>query len=236
MISIRLEKLLKKYDLNISELSESTGIARSTLTPLVKQPNEVQGLRIDTVNTLCEFFGVSIDELLNFTPEKKKYKIFSIWSINTDLLIGMQKQLGSKHRQTLLSATYRFGVSGDGEEVNIIIAPLSKKEIGQREIKELDTTALMDGSVFTDDLLKKSSEIIIETSRIIAMAVLKTNSFSNSIPDRFDPKIINVDWKVSIKNILSYETLSFKKRDNDELTFIKQDSAPFFAIEDENIN
>lgn len=236
MISIKLEKLLNKYDLNISELSESTGIARSTLTPLVKRPDDIQGLRIDTVNTLCEFFGISIDDLLNFTPEKNKYKIFSLWSSNTDLLIGMQKQLGSKHRQTLLSATHRFSVSGDGEAVNIIIAPLSKKEISQIEIKKLDTTALMDGSVFTDDLLKKSSEIIIETSRIIALAVLKSDAFSNFIPDGFNPRIVHVDWKVSTKNILSYETLTFRRTDDDELTFTKQDSAPLFIVDNENID
>lgn len=234
MISISLEKLLKKYDLNISELSESTGIARSTLTPLVKQPDAVQGLRIDTVNTLCEFFGVSIDDLLKFTPEKNKYQIFNLWWTNTDLLIGMQKQLGSKYRQTLLSATYQFGVSENYEFINIIIAPLSKKEINQIKIENIDTSAFMDGTIFIDDLLKKSSEIIIETIRIIATAVLKSNALSNFIPDRFNPSIVRVDWKTSIKSILSYETLNFKKLDDGELTFIGKDSAPRFIVEDEN--
>ena len=42
MILIKLEDLLKEYNLNISEVSDATGIARSTLTPLVNNPETVK--------------------------------------------------------------------------------------------------------------------------------------------------------------------------------------------------
>ena len=64
MILIKLEDLLKEYNLNISEVSDATGIARSTLTPLVNNPETVKGLKIETIDTLCDFFGISLDELL----------------------------------------------------------------------------------------------------------------------------------------------------------------------------
>lgn len=55
MILIKLEDLLKEYNLNISEVSDATGIARSTLTPLVNNPETVKGLKIETIDTLCDF-------------------------------------------------------------------------------------------------------------------------------------------------------------------------------------
>ena len=73
MILIKLEDLLKEYNLNISEVSDATGIARSTLTPLVNNPETVKGLKIETIDTLCDFFGISLDELLEFKQEKSKY-------------------------------------------------------------------------------------------------------------------------------------------------------------------
>ena len=41
MIKIKLKQSMEDYGVTISELSEFTGIARSTLTPLANNPNTV---------------------------------------------------------------------------------------------------------------------------------------------------------------------------------------------------
>ncbi|MEK2471177.1 helix-turn-helix transcriptional regulator [Tetragenococcus halophilus] len=109
MIKIKLKELLDKHDLNISEFSKNTGFARSTITPLVNNPYEVKALKIETINLICDYFGVEVSDLLEFTPETKKY-IFT--SISTDLeneksqYLTLKKNLGNSERYVLLMVNF----------------------------------------------------------------------------------------------------------------------------------
>lgn len=59
----KLEDLMWKNRIkSINQLSEETGITRTTLTRL--KDNKAQGVQLETLETLCDFFGIELHELL----------------------------------------------------------------------------------------------------------------------------------------------------------------------------
>lgn len=65
MIYCNLSGLLAEKKANISTVARDTGISRTTLTSLYY--NVFKGVQIDTLNTLCKYFGVEVNRLLMFT-------------------------------------------------------------------------------------------------------------------------------------------------------------------------
>ena len=61
MILCNLLSLLAEKRINISKASRDTGISRTTLTSLCT--NTCQGVQLDTVNTLCKYLDVGIEQL-----------------------------------------------------------------------------------------------------------------------------------------------------------------------------
>lgn len=65
MIYCNLSGLIAEKKSNISIVARETGISRTTLTSLYY--NAFKGIQIDTLNTLCKYFGVETNRLLMFT-------------------------------------------------------------------------------------------------------------------------------------------------------------------------
>ncbi|MHB0741649.1 helix-turn-helix domain-containing protein [Peptostreptococcus sp.] len=62
MIKNNLSKILGERLLSISKVSQDTGIARSTLTGIYYRKSK--GIQYDTLNTLCEYLGCGVSEIL----------------------------------------------------------------------------------------------------------------------------------------------------------------------------
>lgn len=71
MIYCTLSVLLAERQLRISKVSADTGISRTTLTSLAF--NYWQGVRSDTMNTLCKYLDVSVSDLFQFLPIDIKF-------------------------------------------------------------------------------------------------------------------------------------------------------------------
>lgn len=80
MILCNLKKLIKEYNVTQTQIIESTGITRPTLLQLIK--NENNGFKYDTIEKLCKFFNVDMNELLIFTPFDIKMPILDIFQMN----------------------------------------------------------------------------------------------------------------------------------------------------------
>ncbi len=65
MILCNLESLIADKKTSILEVSNDTGISRTTLTAL--KNNSFQGIQLETINTLCKYFAIGIERLLIFT-------------------------------------------------------------------------------------------------------------------------------------------------------------------------
>jgi Predicted transcriptional regulator len=67
MIKCHLSRLMGDRKLKISDVAESTGINRGTITRLYKET--ATRVDLDVINKLCEFFDCRIDELFEFIKE-----------------------------------------------------------------------------------------------------------------------------------------------------------------------
>lgn len=60
----------EKRNIPLSEVSEKTGITRPTLTAWSN--NTVTRFDLAVIEALCEYFNVTLSELLEYTPANKK--------------------------------------------------------------------------------------------------------------------------------------------------------------------
>lgn len=61
-MEIDLRVVLAKRKLKISEVAKATGISRTTLTALYYEKS--QGIKFETLETLCKFLKCPVEELL----------------------------------------------------------------------------------------------------------------------------------------------------------------------------
>ncbi|WP_414155893.1 helix-turn-helix domain-containing protein [Pseudomonas sp. BNK-43-b] len=64
MIKCHLSRVMGEQKLKISDVSRDTGINRGTLTRMYYET--LVRIDLDTINTLCEYLAVSLDELLEY--------------------------------------------------------------------------------------------------------------------------------------------------------------------------
>lgn len=73
MIKCNLSILMGREKMNIQDVSNATGLARSTITNLYKD----KATRIDynTIDCLCRLFKCTVCELLEFSEEKEEKEL-----------------------------------------------------------------------------------------------------------------------------------------------------------------
>ena len=192
MIQIHLKKLMDDYGINISDLYRLTGISRSTLTPMVNDPESVSSLKVDILDTLCDFFGVSIDDLITFTPSKNKYAISEIWynyDANT-VIVDMKKELGSSNRHAIIGVFFDSletdPTRGITLRISAEITPLTKDQIkGLSLNKSVDDfpneKEIIDGNLFLEDFKKHE-----RGTRILTTKIILENVFSDTLKKKFE--------------------------------------------------
>ena len=67
MIKVKVPELLKKHDLNATDLMRQANIAYGTAHKLSK--GNGKGISFDVLNSLCTFFNVPVEEILEFIPD-----------------------------------------------------------------------------------------------------------------------------------------------------------------------
>lgn len=79
MILCTLKNYMKLFGATQSQISGQTGITRPTLLSLIR--NENKNIKYDTIDELCNFFGIQLKDLLIYSPVKIKQKSFNIKTI-----------------------------------------------------------------------------------------------------------------------------------------------------------
>jgi putative transcriptional regulator len=71
----RIDQLIREKqaewerDITYEEISEATGIAKSTIS---RMKSDGKGIRYDVLNGLCFFFGCQVGDVLVYTPDDKE--------------------------------------------------------------------------------------------------------------------------------------------------------------------
>lgn len=76
MIFCTLRKLINEKNVTQSKIADTTGITRPTLLQLIRNDN--QNIKYDTLEKLCDFFKIPLDELLIYSP-------FNLYFGNSDV-------------------------------------------------------------------------------------------------------------------------------------------------------
>ena len=196
MIKINLKEIMDDYDINISELSDSTGIARSTITPIVNAPNDVKAISIDTIDTLCDFFGIDISDLITFTPRENKYKEYmTLYKDNLNQeYIDMTKKIGNKKRHIFIFIS-ADNVGPDTENIYTVnITALSKneyKKIKPSLKKSPELKEVMDGKTFFNDFKKQKRDVQTATTKILLENFVSTKQDFKKIKNGY----FNCMWR-----------------------------------------
>lgn len=80
MLQNRLRILMAERGLKVSDISERTGISRSTLTLI--RDNKTKMIRLDTLNTLLKFFNVTPDDFFNYNGMHEPLDLLKKWEEN----------------------------------------------------------------------------------------------------------------------------------------------------------
>lgn len=161
MIKIHLEKLMERYNLNISQLSQMTGISRKALTLLARynesDPKPVS-IQYHTIVTLCEFFKIGIDDLLTYEYSQSNFEITPI-----------VHKVGNKKNLSLYLLLYQTKINN---KKNFFYIPIimNQQEYTQGEKVETEVPAAFWGEqksnktdkrvFFTPDRRKISIEVV----------------------------------------------------------------------------
>jgi DNA-binding Xre family transcriptional regulator len=70
VIKLKVPELLKKHNLNATDLMRQANIAYGTAFKLAK--GNGKGISFEVLNTLCELFDVGVGEILEYIPDKDK--------------------------------------------------------------------------------------------------------------------------------------------------------------------
>lgn len=87
MIRSNLAVLLAENNLKITKVAHDTGISRTTLTALAQ--NSCKGIQLDTINTLCRYLNIDVDDLLEFIPIDVDNILFDCETDDFDTVEGL---------------------------------------------------------------------------------------------------------------------------------------------------
>lgn len=122
MIDNDLKYLLESRNLNITKAAAGIGISRSALSNLINKSYEVASYKVETLNKIADFFGVTFDDILLYFPDEATVSIDSIENFkfnknggNADYKawISTPKNLSNDRKQSIwVSEDVVFGKSG----------------------------------------------------------------------------------------------------------------------------
>lgn len=67
-IKIHLSRLMGERRIRAAELARKTGINKNTISALYNE--KVSGIKFETLEKLCEFFGCNVNEIIEFIQKK----------------------------------------------------------------------------------------------------------------------------------------------------------------------
>ena len=70
-IRFHLGRLLGERKMKMADLSKITGINKNTLSDLYYE-EKVKGIRIETLEKICEALGCTVGELIEYQPDNKE--------------------------------------------------------------------------------------------------------------------------------------------------------------------
>lgn len=189
MIFCNLSVLLAERRKKISMVSFETGISRTTLTALSN--NNFKGIQTETLNTLCNYLNVTVNDIISHFPldiNKVRIDIGTFDEVDCSSIVG-NMLLSIKHENKPYTLELKFSCCRDcGEDFS-----------SEYHIYEVNITELISGDDYIIEILKNAPHIVIKSVEDI---------ITKEIDSKF-ASATDIDKKIVIDS--SYNWTIFKK-------------------------
>lgn len=164
MIEVKLKEIIESRGISITEMSNDTGIARSTLTPIINNPEEVKSIRFSTLDKICEYLNVELTDVIDYVPNKDNFIIKDVNELeyrdNKLVIISAIKENSFTEMPILLSLfgqgynfNYEDESSGSPDVFDISIEVMNGEEV--KKVNSINK--VFDTDEYNEDELNKFS-------------------------------------------------------------------------------
>lgn len=219
MIRLKLNEIMKQKKLSITEVSKATGIARSTLTPIVNNPEEVKAIRFETIDKLCSYLDIELQELVEYKQNEIENKIIGFWlsKNHTFGIIELKRSTLYNEKSGFISFSMNRDVVSHGDEVEVINGSYtcSLEIMTEEEIMTLNTkfgdfkiknkVQAMEQTDLKKILKKMDRKELMDLTMKIVSSLMFNEIFG------FPIELIEVKWSIgsiildSIKNSFTFK-------------------------------
>ncbi|MFS4466148.1 helix-turn-helix domain-containing protein [Staphylococcus haemolyticus] len=199
MIRNRLSELLSERGLKTSRVAKEVSIARSSLTSMIQNENEM--IRLDAIDKLCNYLNIDVDDFFEFSPLMIDFTL-----TNPDIIMSVQHTSSTRLNEILsflvLDCEFLIDINRNNDKL------VFDCEIKLSEIK---FERAQDVLVFEikDEDNQKELKSIIDTL---------TPGLKNMVYKEINKKLVT-NFKSAIHNE-AYNQLTFPEFTSDEYEFV----------------
>lgn len=226
MIKVHLDLIMKKYNININQLSLKTGISRKALTLLANYNDSDSppvSIQYNTIAVLCSFFNINVNDLISYEHDQNDFEV-------TPLAFDV----GKNNDINLFLFTYKRTINNE-TYINYFITSTKLVE----NIPSEERTYSVPKSFFGDkdvNGLDFSEEKIIKTPAIkkYNFEVIENNNINNVLKYIADHPLYNFLTSDEINSLSDFEVTTLMKSFNK--SFLAQLTARTFDFLIESSN
>lgn len=192
MIKLSLKSVLDQKGLTITQLYRETGISRTTLTPLVNNPESVKAIRFSTLDSLCKVLNVQPSDFIEYIDSNLSFKIHE--TVSNGGIFSTRIQSFNGFESTIWYAKLTMVNLGVGYQSYIIIETLDDSRFAHWD---LTNKTEQDKKTYTNSISRTSQYITTFFSKSFLKELTKSlvDNLLNEFPDQNNnPTYFVVNW------------------------------------------
>lgn len=192
MIKLNLKSVLDQKGLTITQLYRETGISRTTLTPLVNNPESVKAIRFSTLDSLCKVLNVQPSDFIEYIDSDLSFKIHE--TVSNGSIFSTRIQSFNGFESTNWYAKLTIVNLGIGYQSYIIIETLDDSRFAHWD---LANKTEQDKKAYTNSISRTSQYITTFFSKSFLKELTKSlvDNLLNEFPDQNNnPTYFVVNW------------------------------------------
>lgn len=205
MINIKLDELLEEKNMTILQLSDETGISRSTLNTMVN--GNTKGIQFTTADTLCNYFKCDIGDLLEFTPTVDMPKLKSI-SIGqgkySQYFILFLYSFSTRYGEEYTGLRMRIVLNSEEKSINLYMNRADAREIHEAKTGKKTFDSIPRGRKEVNSIKKEILEMLLpknDTERVksVFYHYNKALEYSSELQETVNQSMIGGSFTISYR-------------------------------------
>ncbi|UFH65054.1 helix-turn-helix transcriptional regulator [Clostridium cadaveris] len=187
MIRCNLSVLLAERNIKITQISNDTGISRTTLTSISN--NYAKGLQFDTLNTLCNYLKITPNQLISYIPVDIEVKYVYVNNESLEITLEITKNL----KKTQCQLTGNCFKSFTGNKISSLDIYI---ELYGEELNDYDEDIIKENSIIVNAFKMLTTPFRSDIENDITGEILSKFDDDNMLDDDL---IISFTWSDSLE-------------------------------------